>query len=344
MSDPTGPDPVPQLPAPEDRLPAPRPPSEPAPVDRFAAPASAHQFALTPERAAGIVRQSASARWVGFLAVLVIVLFVILYWFYELGIPTIADSSRLAAETQAQSVVRVEQGYNLYEANCARCHGAQGQGGIGPVLNDQAKLYTHLNSSYINNVLTAGGRYVCGNADSLMPIWAQTNGGPLNYKQIEALIEFIRAPNTTTYTVRDPGTGEPIASAGKNQTFTGWRDPNYQPPPGATPVPACWSATPKPSAVAALAAPGPVVAQGIAFTTPSITGPADTAFKIDFNNQDNGVPHNILIKDSSGAEVFKGEIFNGTATKTYDIPALKAGDYPFSCSVHPNMTGTLTIK
>ncbi len=56
------------------------------------------------------------------------------------------------------------------------------------------------------------------------------------------------------------------------------------------------------------------------------------------------MPHNILIKDSAGVEVFKGEIFNGTAIKTYDIPALKAGDYPFSCSVHPNMTGTLTIK
>jgi mono/diheme cytochrome c family protein len=337
MSDPSGTDP-------EQRLPAPRPPSEVAPVDRFAAPASAHQVALTPERAAGIVRQSASARWVGFLAALIIVLFVILYWFYELGIPTIADSSRLAAETEAQSVTRVENGYNLYEANCARCHGAQGQGGIGPILNDQAKLYTHLNSSYINNVLTAGGRYVCGNADSLMPIWAQTNGGPLNYKQIEALIEFIRAPDSTTYTVRDPSTNEPLASGGKTQTFTGWRDPNYAPPPGATPVPACWSATPKPIAATPIDAPGPVVAQGLEFTTPSINGPADKPFTLDFDNQASGVPHNIDIKDSTGTEVFKGEIFNGVAKKTYDIPALKAGTYPFSCSVHPTMTGTLTIK
>jgi mono/diheme cytochrome c family protein len=337
MSDPSGNDP-------EQRLPAPRPPSEAAPVDRFAAPASAHQFALTPERAAGIVRQSASARWVGFLAVLIIVLFVILYWFYELGVPTIAGSSRLANETQAQSVVAVEQGYNLYEANCARCHGDQGQGGVGPILHDQAKLYTHLNSSYINNVLTAGGRYVCGNADSLMPIWAQSNGGPLNYIQISALIEFIRAPNTTTYEVRDAGTGEPVTKDGKVETFQGWRDPNYAPPPGATPVPNCWSATPVPSAGPALAAPGPVVAQGLAFTTPNITGPADKAFTIDFDNEASGVPHNIEIKDSTGTDVFKGDIFSGVATKTYDIPALKAGTYPFNCTVHPTMTGTLTIK
>ena len=32
-------------------------------------------------------------------------------------------------------------GYALFLANCAQCHGTQGQGGVGPPLNDQAKLY-----------------------------------------------------------------------------------------------------------------------------------------------------------------------------------------------------------
>ena len=50
------------------------------------------------------------------------------------------------------------------------------------------------------------------------------------------------------------------------------------------------------------------------------------------------------IKDSSGTEVFKGDIFNGVATRNYDVPALKAGTYTFMCIVHPNMTGTLTAK
>ena len=98
----------------------------------------------------------------------------------------------------------MERGYNLYEANCARCHGDNGEGGIGPVLNDQAKLFAHLSEQYIRNVLTVGGRYVCGNSKSLMPVWADTNGGPLNYIQIEDLIAFIRAPSTQEYTRRDP--------------------------------------------------------------------------------------------------------------------------------------------
>ena len=47
---------------------------------------------------------------------------------------------------------------------------------------------------------------------------------------------------------------------------------------------------------------------------------------------------------ASGAEVFKGEIFSGVDTRTYAVPALPAGTYAFVCSVHPNMTGTLTVK
>ncbi len=43
--------------------------------------------------------------------------------------------------TQDQQVTAIQAGYALFLANCARCHGDHGQGGIGPPLNDQAKLY-----------------------------------------------------------------------------------------------------------------------------------------------------------------------------------------------------------
>lgn len=345
-----------RLPAGEERLPARRPESTPAPVERFAAPPSAHQLALTPERAAAIVRQSASARWVGFLATLIVVLFVIVYYFYELGAPGIANSSRLGAEASAQAVSSVERGYNLFEANCARCHGANGEGGIGPVLNDQMKLYVHLSAAYINNVLIAGGRYVCGNPKSLMPIWSNTNGGPLNYKQLEDLIAFLRAPNNVTYTARNPDTFEPVEENGKVETFTGWRDPNFQPPPSATPVPDCWSATPAPSggvsaapgSSAPSAAPGTTVlnevASGVQFQTTSLEAPADKPFQIAFDNQDSSIPHNIQIADAGGAFVFEGDTINGVNSITYSVPALKAGTYKFSCKWHPNMVGDLTVK
>ncbi len=105
------------------------------------------------------------------------------------------------------------------------------------------------------------------------------------------------------------------------------------------------AATPTPAASGA--AQGPVVdlaAQNISYSTKALQAPADTPFTIDFKNDDTGVPHNVAIKDASGNEVFKGDIITGPAEKSYDVPALKPGTYTFVCSVHPTMTGTITVQ
>jgi plastocyanin/mono/diheme cytochrome c family protein len=348
-------------PTPDDpgqRLPARRPDAQPAPVARFTAPPSAHAFELTPERAAGIVRQSASARWVGFLATLVIVHFVIVYYFYELGVPGVADSARLLKESEAQAVTSVERGYNIYEANCARCHGAQGQGFANeagaPPLNEQDKLFAHLNPAYLQSVMREGGRYVCGNAKSLMPVWSNENGGALNYIQIDDLIAFIRATNDHTYIVRDPSNNEPVIdpATGKAKTFTGWVDPTYKPAAGATPFPDCWTnafantggSAPPAASVAPGATTVKVSATNTAFDETTLTAPADAPFAIEFTNNDAGTSHNVEIKNADGSDAFKGQIFPGVATQTYSVPALKAGTYTYNCTVHPTMQGTLTVK
>jgi mono/diheme cytochrome c family protein/plastocyanin len=341
---------------PEERLPATRPePSLPAPTDRFSSPPSARKFELTPERAAGIVRQSASARWVGFLAVTVVALFVIAYYFYELGLPEGWSKPRLVMEAEAQQVRAVERGYNIYQANCARCHGAEGQGGIGPVLNRQDKLFAHLNEEYLNAILEVGGRYACGNPDSIMPVWSDQGHppGPLNYVQIEELIAFLRADSSQEYEIRDPELNEPTG-----KTFHGWVDKNYQPAAGATPYPDCWqnefvnpapSGSAAPSSSAAPSAPASpdtaavtITAAALAFQPSTLSVPADTEFQIAFDNQDTGQLHNVEIKDQAGTSVFRGDIITGPAQATYTVPPLAAGSYPFVCTVHATMTGTLT--
>ena len=85
-----------------------------------------------------------------------------------------------------------------------------------------------------------------------------------------------------------------------------------------------------------------VVAKDLKFSTATITAPADEAFQITLDNQE-AAPHNVAIKDASGAVKFKGEIVSSTKI-TYDVPALTAGAYEFFCEVHPDMKGTLTAE
>jgi mono/diheme cytochrome c family protein/plastocyanin len=343
---------------PERPLPARREPSETTPArsaERFTAPRQTRAIGgLTSERAAKIVRQSGDARWVAFLGMVVVALFVVVYYFYELGVPIINTTPRLDAQDQLQQVTAVERGYNLYEANCARCHGYAGEGGIGPVLKDQSKLFKHLDAQYLKNVLTVGGRYVCGNTKSVMPVWADTNGGPLNYIQIDDLIAFIRAPSTQEFTRRDPELNEPIIGAnGKVLTFKGWRDTTFKPDPSATPVPDCYkgdagSATPAPQATLPPDATIlELTAVNIAFDKKELTAPAGVAFGIRFiNNDPPPIDHDVDIRtiDQTTVLVNNATILQGEIT--YTIAPMAAGTYLFICSVHPvaNMTGTLTVK
>lgn len=84
-----------------------------------------------------------------------------------------------------------------------------------------------------------------------------------------------------------------------------------------------------------------VVAQDLAYDTDCIEADAGEAFVITLDNRD-GAPHNILIEDQSGQVVFDGENVTQDSID-YEVPALDAGEYPFHCHVHPQMTGVLVV-
>ena len=157
---------------PEERLPVPRPPAEVAPVERFTS------RAVGPRRRAdagarGPGRPPVVERALGRLPrrrrrhpvhrdLLVL----------RAGAARDHRAAARQPRPHAQQVTAVERGYNLYEANCARCHGANGEGGIGPALNRQDKLFAHLDGRLPQQRPVVGGRYVCGNPNSLMPVWS----------------------------------------------------------------------------------------------------------------------------------------------------------------------------
>ena len=104
------------------------------------------------------------------------------------------------------------------------------------------------------------------------------------------------------------------------------------------------NATPPPAPSGEAA--GPTVELGAAntaFTASALTVPAGP-FTIHFKNDDPSIPHNVEIKDASGAVAFKGDLLTGPGEINYAVPPLTAGTYTFVCTVHPNMTGTLTVQ
>lgn len=87
-----------------------------------------------------------------------------------------------------------------------------------------------------------------------------------------------------------------------------------------------------------------IAAENLAFDVSELEVPADEVFDLAFANNDANIPHNVSFyeDDTATASIFVGEIFNGIATKVYEVPALAAGDYFFRCDVHPDMAGTAT--
>jgi plastocyanin len=132
----------------------------------------------------------------------------------------------------------------------------------------------------------------------------------------------------------------------------GW---TYAPAPSATPVPSgVPSGSPVVSGSPAVSPSGPggatvtVVATTAAqFDTPELEVAADEPFTLVFDNRDPTVQHNVVIRNPDGSKVEMGDtsFFLGPETRTYQVPALAAGAYPFICEVHPTtMTGTLTAR
>ena len=94
--------------------------------------------------------------------------------------------------------------------------------------------------------------------------------------------------------------------------------------------------------------PGQIAAKGTAFDKECLAEPANKGFTLNFNNQDAGVPHNVVFfkgRDASAPVAFRGALFPGPATQKYQVPALASGRYFFHCDAHPQaMTGTLVVK
>lgn len=124
-------------------------------------------------------------------------------------------------------------------------------------------------------------------------------------------------------------------------------EPGASASPGASgePAPSGDPGGPGPSTAPPPDADVVVTARNVLFVESAFTAPAEAPFTIALINDDPGTPHNVELKDAGGGSVFQGDVFNGVATRVYDVPALAAGEYTFLCTVHPTtMLGTATLQ
>ncbi len=152
--------------------------------------------------------------------------------------PTLVPALQVAAEATVSAPITSTRadaalGAPIFLKNCSTCHGAQGEGVVGPALR---------NSQYIQ---TAGDQAVFqtiaeGRPGTKMPAWLQVDGGPLDETQITDVIAYLHAlQNVAPLPTAVPPTPEPTETP--------------LPPNASTPEPARPSTTGQPGPAASLA-------------------------------------------------------------------------------------------
>jgi mono/diheme cytochrome c family protein len=137
----------------------------------------------------------------GVIVVTALALFTVFYW--------LAEQGRMAAREKSDAQEMLDYGARVFKNNpadpsaaqCARCHGANGQG--GPIPGDaQGRTAPNLHSAtiaaklkvnpeYVNLVIKYGGVVVSGNVNSDMPAWSTEVGGSLTVQQIDSLTALV---------------------------------------------------------------------------------------------------------------------------------------------------------
>lgn len=83
-----------------------------------------------------------------------------------------------------------------------------------------------------------------------------------------------------------------------------------------------------------------VVAEDIAWDADCIDAVADEPLVITIDNRDDGVQHNLHLRDAPGKPTTKLEA--GPVEQVLEVN-LPAGTYDYICDIHPNMLGTLQV-
>lgn len=99
---------------------------------------------------------------------------------------SMGETDRLASAAEEHTADRVARGDEFYQAQCASCHGTQGEGGVGPALNNRTVLKNTLDNVFFSVIRS-------GVPGTQMPAWSVDYGGPLTDEDIRDIVALLRS-------------------------------------------------------------------------------------------------------------------------------------------------------
>lgn len=146
-----------------------------------------------------------------------------------LAVYRLNEPKRMAAASEEFRMQAVERGAELYAANCASCHGDNGQGvpKVGPILNSKNFLKVADDETILGIIRD-------GVPNTAMPAYGEAKGGSLRASEIRDLAAFIRNWEATAPEL--PTATPTAATTTTTPTTAAPEVPTATAPPGKTPT------------------------------------------------------------------------------------------------------------
>ena len=108
---------------------------------------------------------------------------------------------RIRQDNAVERQAAEKAGQQLFTENCVACHGKNGEGGVGPAINERNLLEATVDEVLFSIIRT-------GVPGTIMPAWSQAYGGPFTDEQVSQIVMFIRAWQPTA-PINEPRSEEP---------------------------------------------------------------------------------------------------------------------------------------
>lgn len=248
-----------------------------------------------------------------------------------------------ADQTAATYDLTLHRGAALFGQYCATCHGFQGQGIVGPRLNNNPVLNKFTDDD-IRRIISGGVPLNVADPTVLqMPAWSQRYGGALTDDDINYMVAFIRSSDKDYLKTKGlPSTNGFGYVLGTLTNPTQIAQYKQQEKGGSKPPPDQFKDFTAQTAVTIDMANVATNSSGYDFSPPFITVKVGTT--VTWVNK-TIVPHNVFPRTGTTPPdpTFKSPLTIAADTGTWSFTFTKTGEYAYFCSIHPAMLGWVSV-